>query len=563
MKRNLNTILNSISTKPNVLSYNWHSSISILTFVLLHVIYVERMFSVLQWTKFLYRAVVQKRKGDGVSVDRKSKRPNVPSYFVELYYMILSILLYVLSLYVSDCLLVRILAVYFLVDTSVWVLYYFCFRRFFEENYSIMHNLEYVVLFPLVIICQSSCISILSGLTFSLSLQQILSPDASSPIYILVLSLIYTAMIFGIIISNLPSERVKVRSDHKYDISIIGNGDVVKNRLLPALMSRAEKEQKYLPLLIMDVEGKKYKSRRGYCDISYKNLNDKDSFKEIINSDIIWIASPPFSHYSYLDEFQFSDKMIVVEKPLTIFRKELDAINKMRLQSWEKVFCLSYYYQEKALPITFLYSPKNFYNKYIELSCSREETLASFEKAGSVKKIELYLNEESESRPWLSDERYGGQYFETFLHLVVISMTILGEDEDILVDSMKISDSVHQKGSLVQCHAHSRSGAEIYLESGKFMKQKRGGYIQYDNARMSVDFDKQLLEFKFNDDNQNDFKIFTKQDLVKYQIQLDMVLRCYNEGIRPSAIDGSDIQIRALQWLMEHQSFAPISPPVR
>ena len=39
----------------------------------------------------------------------------------------------------------------------------------------------------------------------------------------------------------------------------------------------------------------------------------------------------------------------------------------------------------------------------------------------------------------------------------------------------------------------------------------------------------------------------------KYDIQLDMVKRCVNENIKPSAIDGSEIQIDALQWLMDNQ----------
>ena len=37
----------------------------------------------------------------------------------------------------------------------------------------------------------------------------------------------------------------------------------------------------------------------------------------------------------------------------------------------------------------------------------------------------------------------------------------------------------------------------------------------------------------------------------KYYIQLDMVSRCFTDHIKPSTVDGSDLQIECLQWLMD------------
>ena len=143
------SILNKVSTKPNPLSFRWHSSISILAYLILNAIYIERIFSLLQWSKYLYRVFVKWSRGNGASIDEKSQRINVPSLLVEVYYLLVATIIVLIALSGwSASLWAYCFAIYLLIDTSVWVLYYFFFRRFFEENYAIMHALEYTVLLP-------------------------------------------------------------------------------------------------------------------------------------------------------------------------------------------------------------------------------------------------------------------------------------------------------------------------------------------------------------------------------------------------------------------------------
>ena len=139
------SILNKVSTKPNPLSFRWHSSISIsiLAYLILNAIYVERIFSLLQWSKYLYRVIVKWSRGNSASIDEKSQRINVPSLLVEVYYLLVATIIVLIALSGwSASLWAYCFAIYLLIDTSVWVLYYFFFRRFFEENYAIMHALD-------------------------------------------------------------------------------------------------------------------------------------------------------------------------------------------------------------------------------------------------------------------------------------------------------------------------------------------------------------------------------------------------------------------------------------
>lgn len=549
----LTDVLNKVSTRPNPLSYKWHSSVSILSFSFLHIVYILRGLSLLQWCKYIFRFMASRRKSADVSMDKKSKRINVPSIFVEVYYIILCCLLYGLSVYNlknGDDVL-QIIAIYFLIDTSIWLLYYFFLRRFYEESYAIMHALEYIVLFPLVIICQACCVSIISNLDFNNAVSMLFIPTTSCDTYILVINIVYSALIFGLIISNLPIERIKVTNNYKYDTAIIGNGDVVKNRLLPAIIRYCNYTEQFMPIAIFDVcSSNNNIIYDKFCSIHYLNIENNE--KDVYNAKIVWIATPTYAHYNYLGQIIHTNKFIVIEKPITIYQQELNVIRALREHTWDKVFCLSYYYLEKALPLSYLYKPLDFYSKYLDVSLSRELVLTFMKNAGSLRSIQLYLKEGEDAREWLKDEVYGGQYFETFIHLIVMTKSIIGVEDNIVVSKWEIGDCQESLGSNIKCYANTNSGISIYLEMGKYVKPQRNGIIVYENAIIKIDYNKQIIEYFDNCDNLI-FQIKTKDIYGKYDIQLDMVRRCANESIKPSTIDGSDIQIDALQWLIDNQ----------
>lgn len=555
------SVLNKVSTKPNALSYKWHGSISVISWFILNVIYVERIFSVLQWGKYAYRRVVKWSRGNMASTDERSQRVNVPSVFVEIYYLLAAALMVVVAQ--SDCsgsLWAHCLAIYLLADSFVWLLYYFFFRRFFEENYAIMHALEYPVLLPLVIACQVACISIIWNVKIQKTFALLMAPDASSPTIIILLGVLYTAVILGLIISNLPTENVKVRSDHKYHISIIGNGDVVRNRLLPAFYSVSKELKKYMSVSISDkcdarkALDKRRKIDKGYVSLTYLNCDSPAHLKEIINSEIIWIATPSYSHYTYIEKYKNKAKLLVVEKPIVIFKRELDIMQRLISGNDGKIFCLSYYYLEKALPFVYLQNPLAFYEKYLKMSAARESIFSSFSKLGALRGISLHLCEGHDNRAWLQDEKFGGQYFETFIHLVVLAFAALDNDDTLVADKWSVKDNNNVPGSYILCQGHSGKGISVLLEMGKYMERKRSGVLQYENGAIFLDFDNRAISCKFFDKafSCHDFEIATI-DKPNYFIQLDMVERCFADGLQPNDIDGYEVQVKALEWMFQQK----------
>ena len=99
-------------------------------------------------------------------------------------------------------------------------------------------------------------------------------------------------------------------------------------------------------------------------------------------------------------------------------------------------------------------------------------------------------------------------------------------------------------------------GVKVSLELKKEVQEKsikRGGELRYKNGKISVDFQSMNLTMV---SGQQEIIIEMDKDYkeTKYSIQLDMVSRCFKDHIDPSTIDGSDIQIECLEWLMDERS---------
>ena len=552
-------LFNKVSTPVNKTSFYWKDSFSLLSWLLLSFLYVARCLSLLQWIKYF----VRKKKDK----DDESKRPNVPSIVVELYFLILSAGFVCLATFKESICAswdpaIRIASVYFLIESVIWVLYYFFFRRFFEEKYAIMHTLEYIVIFPLVIILQACCLNLCAGLGAAEVASMLINPDAHTPFPILVISVIYTAVILGLIISNLPIENIKERGDYRYHLHIIGYGEVVTKRLLQAIYEYVKNDENYKNVVIYDTSQEAVNQvfpDKAPSDlelhkylIKYTDKEEMELFhKRILASNILWIATPPFAHLQYLESYCNKLKMIVVEKPITVFRNELDMF-RMIHSTHDNIFCLSYYYLEKALPLTYLYRPLRFYEKYLSVNeNNHRDIITMFNHLGALESIELFIHEIKDTRGWSYDEQTGGQRFETFIHLLVITRLVLGASMPL--HCLKWENRGKKSGKISQITAKGElSGVKVSLELKKEVQEKsikRGGELRYKNGKISVDFQSMNLTMV---SGQQEVIIEMDKDYkeTKYSIQLDMVSRCFKDHINPSTVDGSDLQIECLQWLM-------------
>ena len=557
-------VLNRVSTPVRKTSYYWKDSVSILSWLMLTLLYVARCLSLLQWIKFFIR--------NGKNEDDESKRPNVPSIVVESYYVILSAGSICLS-YWQQCIpscwniVVRIVSVYFLIESVVWVLYYFFFRRFFEEKYAIMHTLEYVITFPFVIILQACCLDLCTNRGVVEIASMLINPDKGTPLPILVISVIYTAVILGLIISNLPAEDIKEKGDYRYHMAIIGYGEVVKDRLIDAIFKHVLKENNYKNVIIYDdtadtIHIKPDQTKPSCLDlhkyqILYTNREAMKLFyKRIMESNILWIATPPFAHIRYLEPYHNKLKMIVVEKPITIFRNELDLFRIIH-SSNDNIFCLSYYYLEKALPLTYLYRPFQFYEKYLSVNeRNHRDIITSFNHLGALESIRLYIHEGKDDRDWAYDEQTGGQLYETFIHLLVITRLVLGMPMSHRCLEWKYYGKTSGKINHITAKG-DMSGVLISLELKKEVPDdkpiKRGGELKYKNGKVTIDFEKMNLTL-FSGQRKFVIEMDKEYKDSKYSIQLDMVSRCFTDHINPSTVDGSDLQIECLQWLMDERN---------
>ena len=338
-------IADNVSTRPNRTSWIWKGKVSILALIFLHIVYISRLCSILQWCKYIFRCIKKKRE-KSFSTDKASKRINIPPCFVELYFIIWGIAMFTIP---TDFKAIHWFSYYFLFESFFWLLYYFFFRRFFEEKYAIMHLLEYIVILPIIIVTQTKCIAILLDISFGDALATLFFPTKQDNIYLVISSVLYTALIFGIFITNLPVERVKEKGGYRYNISFIGNGNIVKERLLPTLSDSNIKRE----VAIFDInEPKEPTETKKNVKIKYFQI-DENSSKDVLASNIVWIATPPATHLHYLSKY-LNTSFIVVEKPLTTRKNEFLTFFRLRHSDmWKHVFCLSYYYLEKALPLTY------------------------------------------------------------------------------------------------------------------------------------------------------------------------------------------------------------------
>lgn len=550
LKKNIISTATRISTPPNRNSWEWKGVISVLSFTLLYGVFLVRLLSLLQISKYLLRQHNEKK--DRASTDTGSKRSNVPSWFVEAYFIFIAITLYILAYFFNDSKVMFVVCFYFLLESSVWVLYYHVLRRFYEEKYAIMHALEYFVLIPIVILIQGTCVYVLEESPSVLaSMTAILNPLDTTPVYVCILNILYIAVVLGIIISNLPSERVKVQDYNKYNISIIGAGDVTNNRLIPAI----KRYQSRLRIALFDIKFDKEAKSKNIKDkdiwIVFKRM-DEDYEKTVLNSNILWIATPSYCHLDYLEQFINKDVFCVVEKPITSIKSEYPLLKQL-MANRDKIFCLSYYYQEKALPLTYLFNSSAFYEKYLTFpeGKSRVDILCAISMLGQVKSVEIYLLEQNDDRTWLKEPKYGGQYMETFIHLVLMNKMIWGQDQIFEDLEWQIGNFDSEwKDTYISCKGKANDGYFALYMGKRMPSKRREGIIRFENGMIHIDFETSRCTCTFNDSDEHDFFIYVDSNKWgKYSVQLDMVMRCYSKDIDPSIMDGSSLQMDTLDWL--------------
>ena len=176
-------------------------------------------------------------------------------------------------------------------------------------------------------------------------------------------------------------DRINKMGDDDMNLVIVGAGDVVQKRLLPAIVAdrnktRDSKNESRL-IQLSDIGTGNNSGIRIYLydkkpigDImSYKVESVQEMFQRNWDKKhtIGWIATPSDTHLSYLVDMLWMMDYVVIEKPLVGSWKEMEAIHKILLSDdRNRIFCLSYYVLEKALSLVFLRRKYGFYRRYLK-----------------------------------------------------------------------------------------------------------------------------------------------------------------------------------------------------
>ncbi len=554
----------TVSTKPDITSYKWAGTeISILSTVILWTIWLCRLLSIYQHIKAIMRIISKRKKaaksagadngkrkakGKIFGVTNKSGRPDIPPMTGELYFIVWTVLFSLAHAFHWDGLGWRIAMIYYLFESCVWIFYYTVFRRFFEIGYSIYHKLEYLTAMFLIIPTQALCFAKLYGMSFRAALMGLLggAPDGT-PFPVVILGCLFSAIVISMIISTFPMESIK-KTDTRPNMYVVGCGDVVKERLYPAITKggRANK------LAVYDLNSAA--DRRDYCTY----LEDQAAICEAINrrvtdKDIVWIETPSFAHVGYLERLLKSDaKLIVVEKPISVIEDELKKVEELVKdpQTRNRLFFLSYYTLEKALPLHFLTHAKDAHEKYLDIDDA--SLIKNWRiQLGALKSAEVHICEGTDDRGWVYEKANGGHLLETFLHNVLIASLVCGDPRcwtDVQYNERQTETNAH----VISLSAkHGMASIELYQEKNAPAENGcRYANFRFAHGSIEMDMDTKMATVYFEELDERT-TLSVKQDFEdRYSVMVSMATAVAAGEYSSAETDGYANQISTIRWLM-------------
>ena len=572
-KKEGKSFLESIAGKPASYNWCWQGGRSLFTLLVLHTVRKLRQVSALQLAKAFYRWIARRsaeKKNALEDIDVGSKRSNVSPFFQESYVLLWGVFLS-LQLFLGGASFFVFVAldVYFIVESTTWILYYSVFRRFFEENYSVYHVMEHLPIVLFMIPFQAIAYSLVclygeGGISDLWRILPVLLGQASNHYVIFsIMGFIYSALVVSIIVSTFPVERIKVSNPRTF---VVGAGDVVCRRLYNALnkynmVKRILKDDKGN----IDVYTREAVAKEEVgMDLHVKDKDGKDVIKPfpvrlksiyelivlskgLINQSgknvVAWIETPADTHLYYLELLKDHVALVVVEKPMVCSKSDLARMREIVSSDYRsRIFFLSYYVLEKALMLTFLRRPNSFYLRYFD-----EKAMGRFYQAylelGKLKRITVEIIEGADQRHLPN----GGQLVETFVHNCLIASLFAGLPDTWKGVSIKESDD----DANIELKATGEFGEEIYLVLIKKdgCETRQFAELEFEEGCIEADLYNRTASVRRGRDDSVEL---TVKDIYKerYAILCDMVYECYFNQIDPSSIDGLYHQVEVLEWLL-------------
>lgn len=623
MSGRLYKLVNKVSKWPATASFRWDERVSGVAFVLFHAVTLLRLLFPLQWLKFLYRSVFGK--------DRYfQKRTNFHPQLTELYFIGVLALLWGMSFLplVPWAGVARQWAgYYFAAESVLWAAYYLFFRHFIERNFTIYHNAEYFLGFALALVVQVVGVALATypdcgtglgtralqtlGYLFNSSIEvgslacAAVEKGAISNVLAL-LGVLYAVLLLANLRDAFPKTLIKPATS----VGVIGAGDVVASRLLPALVKPLPRvgaaQRSFEPveidpraIQVYDVGPGTFRSiplamtypngrtRERHVAVK-REQNSRDVVVEIAASLVPTIvASPPDSHYYYITLLTMHGVRFAVEKPITVVDPEIRALEPGGGNLFANGFAMSYYGLEKALPLTYLFSMHPMHRNHLDLyvsrlHCEKVDTLPWNEVLGSLgapKCIRVFLLEgasrspsaDSEQRRWTENPHLGGLHFETSIHALTVLQKVLGTlsgFEPTLMSMVSRSavrnDTCSFSRMQVPADTSHPGRAQIDLLVGKYMPEPlcaRGVIIEYEKATVCCNFDAMLLHvaprgatLPVSDIKGAMIAVREPYAQVRYALQASLIRAFFEYGWLGPRFDDYDTQYDVLRWLNDHRA---------
>lgn len=594
--RRIFRLLDDVATIPRRDSVIWQGRVSLLACIAFFGVFTARLLSPLQWVKWLARR--RQRLSDATGTQR---RPDFHAFRTELYFLlVLAVLLGFRHVQeVPDGAanaLDRVVGAVFLLEIVVWVIYYGTLRGFIERSYSIYHRTEYLLMVPLAFMVCSAAYALMSGTTFSHAALMFLGAGSPTIIGQSVNVLLFVVVV-SYLIAQFPAASVKSDATEaaKQRLTVIGAGDVVVNRALPALLARGLRAGDVT--LLATSACPPALAKEPFAAATFKQVDDKVEATARIataQQNPILVATPTLSHVPLVQALakQASETLapgqrlpLILEKPLCGPGQLASLRSALRDYGTTTLFALSYYQLEKALPLVFILTADSDYLPYLHFSSAdalagpaRQRSWKDFSsrrhKLGRLTGISGWLLEDTErsqvtgERLWLLDPQHGGVTYELMIHLLVLTHIGMASDNrfphGLLAGTHPQIDWKYADANLAPEVAKNRWPAglritmtagdcSIELEAGKYaspVDARRSMTLVYTNGSIECDFDARTATV-FDGNHSPRFTVSIRDSFAgKYAVQTDLMCRFIDRGFWSwNRMDGLDAQLVALQWL--------------
>jgi hypothetical protein len=478
-----------------------------------------RLLSPLQWVKFFVRRRLHGRPTTNL-------RPDFPSAFTEWYFLFIGFTALVVLL-LRDTVVApgwiqgvgRLAGYILLMEGFTWIIYYLLLRNFVEISYTIFHPAEYLLTFPIVVAIQLVLLSSLTGRTTTDLLAKVIgnaTPGDRIGVSIAVVGVIYFGVALAVVLRSHPG--ISTRSSQ--NVVIIGAGDVVINKIIPALVSSGYNKD---DLLIIGVdEGLGPNSERDRAS-HHLGIDRVIATPEAVmtlalreRSPTI-IASPTFAHFKQIVALSNAGIPFAVEKPLTSSPSEREVLAQNH-ELMRNGFALSYYTLEKSLPLTYLYKPIPVYSKFLRSSSGEMLESGAGEALrlalGTLQSIEILLLEgvgrspSGKGRLWTELPSSLRSFVETTVHPLLVARHVLGphliEWDGCLVGKYgpREREVINMLGQSIAPTWIYAKGAcaniQVIMEVGKYVPEDqtaRRAELKFTHGSAVMDFDTRRLTF--------------------------------------------------------------------